>query len=120
MFPVRYELNSYINLLRNSVFKGLIYSEQKLWVPETNWPLRVLFLCDEAGMKKNEPSYPAIRDREPPFNSIRHSVMQSFIHWSIRHPFNDIASSPDCNHCCICSVSKCPSFMQLLLQRGTI
>jgi hypothetical protein len=23
MFPVRYELNSYINLLRNSVFKGL-------------------------------------------------------------------------------------------------
>jgi hypothetical protein len=24
MFPVRYELNSYINLLRNSVFKGLI------------------------------------------------------------------------------------------------
>jgi hypothetical protein len=25
MFPVRYELNSYINLLRNSVFKGLIH-----------------------------------------------------------------------------------------------
>jgi hypothetical protein len=25
MFPVRYELNSYINLLRNSVFKGLIW-----------------------------------------------------------------------------------------------
>jgi hypothetical protein len=24
VFPVRYELNSYINLLRNSVFKGLI------------------------------------------------------------------------------------------------
>jgi hypothetical protein len=24
MFPVRYGLNSYINLLRNSVFKGLI------------------------------------------------------------------------------------------------
>jgi hypothetical protein len=24
MFPVRYELNSYINFLRNSVFKGLI------------------------------------------------------------------------------------------------
>jgi hypothetical protein len=24
MFPVRYELNLYINLLRNSVFKGLI------------------------------------------------------------------------------------------------
>jgi hypothetical protein len=24
MFPVRYELNFYINLLRNSVFKGLI------------------------------------------------------------------------------------------------
>jgi hypothetical protein len=23
MFPVRYELNSYINLLRNSVFKGI-------------------------------------------------------------------------------------------------
>jgi hypothetical protein len=23
MFPVRYELNSYINLLRNSVFEGL-------------------------------------------------------------------------------------------------
>jgi hypothetical protein len=23
VFPVRYELNSYINLLRNSVFKGL-------------------------------------------------------------------------------------------------
>jgi hypothetical protein len=23
MFPVRYELNSYIKLLRNSVFKGL-------------------------------------------------------------------------------------------------
>jgi uncharacterized membrane protein YcgQ (UPF0703/DUF1980 family) len=25
MFPVRYELNSYINLLINSVFKGLMY-----------------------------------------------------------------------------------------------
>jgi hypothetical protein len=25
VFPVRYELNSYINLLRNSVFKGLTY-----------------------------------------------------------------------------------------------
>jgi hypothetical protein len=24
MFPVRYELNIYINMLRNSVFKGLI------------------------------------------------------------------------------------------------
>jgi hypothetical protein len=24
MFPVRYELNSYINLLRNLVFKGMI------------------------------------------------------------------------------------------------
>jgi hypothetical protein len=24
VFPVRYELNSYINLLRNSVFKGVI------------------------------------------------------------------------------------------------
>jgi hypothetical protein len=29
MFPVRYELNSYINLLRNSVFKGLIRHEVK-------------------------------------------------------------------------------------------
>jgi hypothetical protein len=27
VFPVRYKLNSYINLLRNSVFKGLIYYE---------------------------------------------------------------------------------------------
>jgi hypothetical protein len=27
MFPVRYELNSYINLLRNSVFKGLSAAE---------------------------------------------------------------------------------------------
>jgi hypothetical protein len=28
MFPVRYELSSYINLLRNSVFKGLNHSSQ--------------------------------------------------------------------------------------------
>jgi hypothetical protein len=28
MFPVRYGLNSYINLLRNSVFKGLITNNE--------------------------------------------------------------------------------------------
>jgi hypothetical protein len=37
MFPVRYELNSYINLLRNSVFKGL-----SLLRPETYRPFRIM------------------------------------------------------------------------------
>jgi hypothetical protein len=33
MFPVRYELNSYINLLRNSVFKGLTCENLREKVP---------------------------------------------------------------------------------------
>jgi hypothetical protein len=31
MFPVRYELNFYVNLLRNSVFKGLIRTHIDLY-----------------------------------------------------------------------------------------
>jgi hypothetical protein len=39
MFPVRYELNFYINLLRNSVFKGLVGSSCIVsWSPRLRKP----------------------------------------------------------------------------------
>jgi hypothetical protein len=34
VFPVRYELNSYIIIRRNSVFKGLIIWYENWWVPK--------------------------------------------------------------------------------------
>jgi hypothetical protein len=43
VFPVRYELNSYINLLRNSLFKGLIFHQ-------------ILFL-DRAGSNRDAKMY---------------------------------------------------------------
>jgi hypothetical protein len=46
MFPVRYELNSYINLLRNSVFKGLtLFLDFSLFLQLlTSWTLSII-LC---------------------------------------------------------------------------
>jgi hypothetical protein len=39
MFPVRYELNSYINFLRNSVFKGLNSSPKSVGLNAMTWYL---------------------------------------------------------------------------------